>query len=769
MAYTSIFFNGRLIFRPGSYSEVDPTGLEAQGLGASGIVAVIGTSEGGVPVSAITKGSELPRFTSPQRAQAAFRSGDLREAAPMAFAPSSDPNIQAGAQAVYFCKVNPATRSSATFSNGSGASLDVLSADYGEFTNQISVSIGAGTTKGKLVTVTFEDKSESVDDIGGDPIFSLLYRPSTGAAGTGWTTMTADVLAGGVRANATQALPGADAQKLLSETGTFTAVSDNAGDTQTLYVVGIDAATPIVRSVTLNGVTPVTVGAFSGGVFGAWLSSVAVGTIDVDQTGTNLTIAPAAVSTAGVKANGAFVQNGNAVSFVADGATSAVLYLVGRNSSGSRVVEAVTLNGTTPVASAITNLVEVEFWTMGAIAAARTVTASAVAAQSVHTTQTTVTKVVDFFNAKQRPNVALPAEPFGFNATILTGLSNMASSNLDVTSASVNVDSPVTGSFFADLFFLVEALNNQFSLVTATKASGAVGVPSNTSSPVFLTGGGEGTATFSDWQAAINLLKQVRVNTIVPLTSDPAVHAALKAHCEYMGGIGRSERDGIVGLKNTAQTGLATKAEIKSQIVSLNTRHLRATAQSVDRFNVAGERTSFDPHFLAVLGAGMQAGSPVGTPLTNKITNSLAVSQHSSWNPLDDAEEMIQAGLFFAEEVENVGRRWVRNVTTNVSSSNIAFTEASVNEAVNFAVFEFRTALEFAVGRAGFAGTINATKSVALGRLGLLVDQNVITAFRSLAIELALDVLDVSVELAPVIPINFVRTVIHLVNNTQTA
>jgi hypothetical protein len=49
------------------------------------------------------------------------------------------------------------------------------------------------------------------------------------------------------------------------------------------------------------------------------------------------------------------------------------------------------------------------------------------------------------------------------------------------------------------------------------------------------------------------------------------------------------------------------------------------------------------------------------------------------------------------------------------------------------------------------------------------VDQNVITAFRSLAIELALDVLDVSVELAPVIPINFVRTVIHLVNNTQTA
>ena len=769
MSYTSIFFNGRLIFRPGSYSEVDPTGLEAQGLGASGVVAIIGTAEGGVPVSALTKGSEIPRFSSLQRAQAAFRSGNLKEAAPMAFSPSSDPDIQAGAQSVYFCKVNPSTKASATFSNGSGASLEILSADYGEFANQISVSIGTGTTKGKLVTVSFEDKNESVDDIGGDAIFSLLYRPSTGEAGTGWTTMTADVLAGGVRANATQVLSGGDGAKLLSETGTFTASSSSASDTQTLYVVGVDSATPIVRSIALNGTNPVTVGAFSGGVFGAWLSSAAVGTVDIDETGTNLSIAPGGVSTAGVKGNGTFVQNGNAISFVADGATSAVLYLVGRNSSGSQVVEAVTLNGTTPVASAITNLVDVEFWTTGAIAAARTVTASAVAAQSVHTTQTTMIKTVDFFNAKQRPNAATPAEPFGFNAIILTGLTTLPSTNLDVTSASVNIDNPVTGSFFADLFFLVDALSNQFSLVTATKSSGAVGVPDNTTSPVFLTGGSEGTALFSDWQAAINLLKQVRVNTIVPLTSDPAVHAALKAHCEYMGGIGRSERDGIVGLKNSAQTGLPTKSEIKSQIVSLNTRHLRATAQSVDRFNTEGLRTTFDPHFLAVIGAGMQAGSTVGTPLTNKITNSLAVSQHSTWNPLDDAEEMIQAGLFFAEEVENIGRRWVRNVTTNVSSSNIAFTEASVNEAVNFAVFEFRTALEFAVGRAGFAGTINATKSIALNRLGLLTDQNVITAFRSLAIELALDVLDVSVEIAPVIPINFVRTVIHLVNNTQSA
>ena len=51
MAASTIFFNGLLISRPGSYSVVDARGLEAIGLGASGIVALIGTAEGGRPVS----------------------------------------------------------------------------------------------------------------------------------------------------------------------------------------------------------------------------------------------------------------------------------------------------------------------------------------------------------------------------------------------------------------------------------------------------------------------------------------------------------------------------------------------------------------------------------------------------------------------------------------------------------------------------------------------------------------------------------------------
>ena len=68
-----------------------------------------------------------------------------------------------------------------------------------------------------------------------------------------------------------------------------------------------------------------------------------------------------------------------------------------------------------------------------------------------------------------------------------------------------------------------------------------------------------------------------------------------------------------------------------------------------------------------------------------------------------------------------------------------------------------------------FAGTVNAAKGVAVGTLGLLRDANVIVASRSLDVELLVDVLEVSCEISPVIPINFVKNTIHLVTIQQSA
>jgi prophage DNA circulation protein len=129
---------------------------------------------------------------------------------------------------------------------------------------------------------------------------------------------------------------------------------------------------------------------------------------------------------------------------------------------------------------------------------------------------------------------------------------------------------------------------------------------------------------------------------------------------------------------------------------------------------------------------------------------------------VDNGEELIQGGLCFIEQVPGVGRRIVRNVTTHLTSNNTAYTEASVNEAVNYAVYELRAALEPIVGRRGNLTNVLAAKAAAAAKLAQLVNEGVITNWRALSLELVVDVLQVSVEIAPVIPINFIQTTVYL-------
>lgn len=768
MTSSSLFFDGKLIFKPGSYSIVDASGLATQGLGSSGIVALLGTADGGKPSSIMTESSEFLRVTRPGKETELFRSGDLYEAIPMLFQPANDTDIPGGAQLVIPMKVNNDTQSTVTFTNGSGDSLIVTSADYGAFTNQISVEISSGTNQGKQIVVTLEDVIQSGDDIGGDAYFTCIYLPSSGAPGRGWEVMTMIALSGGqIRANGSFDNVGIIATN--GAVGAYTAVSANAGDTtQTLTVYGLVSTVATRRQVTLNGTTPVALGSFDvNGIKGAILSAVAAGNVIIqDSAGspvTVVTITAGNVAGCAIKCSSFFVNG--ALTQVADASTSANVWYVGRSAGGAVSIDRLALNGTTPVTSTVTTFVSLEAIVLGEVANARTVTITGKALQTTPATQDTLQKVADYINARQ---VAASPDPFGFTFTITTTRTTFDVSLLDISTAQ-NIFSPTTGSFKADLNELVEFINTSTDLITAEAATNAVGVPSNTIGATFLSGGSDVAATFNDWQYALNLLKKIRVNTIVPLTADPAVHAAVKAHCAYMCGIGRSERDAVLGVLDEDQDDLASKTEIQSQIINLNTRHCRVVAQSIDFFDHAGNNTTFDPQFHACLVAGAQAGSSVGTPLTFKFVNCNDFHQDSSWNAVDDAEELIQSGLMFMEEVDGIGRRWVRNITTHLSSSNIAFTEASVNQAVNFAVFTFRTAMEVSVGKKGFAGTINAAKGVATNTLGLLVDAEILTQYRALNIDLILDVLEVSAEIAPVIPINFVKNVLHLVTARQSA
>ena len=938
---SSIYFNGRVTHVPGSYSEVDASGLSVVGLGAVGIVAVIGEAEGGSPYN-----GDVPvhRITNPAKIAKTFRDGDLKEAGNMIFDPSKDPDIPAGASQVKFVKVNPATQSSKTFQDGATDVLTLTSKEYGKFTTQINVEIADGTNQGKAITIVFEDQTETFDDIGGDPAFTAEYTPGS----LGATTMTLEVdNATGVEALFTKTATGLDGDYVgtldgltgkdgdkdnnITASAVVNVVSSSASDVGNQVVVyGLDGSNVAQsETLTLNGTNPVVGAATWNAVHGIIKLTATVGNVTLKDNGDSDTLfvldTPASL-TAGGGVNdfaGTAIESVNsAVTVVADGASTAVVIVVGLNSSATPTLEKFTLNGTTPVAGAVV-WSRIDAIALGYVAAARAVSingqqfnygdiVNVVSSNAGDTTQTVTVYGLDNTGAVQSEvltlngtslvagtatwrrvyGVLLSAVTLG-TVTVtsmesVTGVGeltlftwNGASSisqglklvdNVSVADTTVDVvadstttrpilligldaegqpqieaitltsTTPVTSSsdwseitaigighlenartitvsgttadlplddydtvtkvadqlnalggweitvsatagdlliadldnkgpssvlsteveFTGDLAYIALVINEESQLVTADVESGATGAPDNTSGPVFLVGGTEGATSFDDWQAALDLLRNEVVSTIVVLTDDAAVHAAAVSHCNYMCGAGRKERDCVLGEESGITLTLAQAAA-----AALNTRHARLCIQDITRFNTDGEEEQFAPFFTAAVVAGMQAGAEVGTPLTAKYANVLdVVGDDDTYTLIDDADELITSGLLVFEEKQGVGFRVLRNVTTYLIDSNLAYTEASVNQATNYAVQNLREQLEIAVGKKGFAGTVNAALGVAIAILGQLVDNRIITDWRNLTIELDDDVMTVDVEIAPVLPVNFVKTTVHLVSSS---
>ena len=536
---------------------------------------------------------------------------------------------------------------------------------------------------------------------------------------------------------------------LLNSGDTLTVVSDSVADTMAVTLYGLDSGGAAQsESITLNGTTPVAGTATWSKLLGVDTNSAA-GTLTVTASTGTLTVATLAAQGI-VEVDDVDVASA-ALSAVGDAASvTQDILLIGLDASGSAQVEKITMNGTTLVAGTST-WSELTGIAVLHVAAARKVTASGQVFDLPITSHDTIGKIVDAIEAMS-----------GWTASLSSGDAD----TFDITDMDHYDDEAVlasAGSFLATLYRMIEVLNNESALVTAARATGATAAPDNTAIAVYLTGGVEGTTSFTHWQTALDLLRDVRVNTIVALTNDSAVHAAVRAHCVYAAGAGQSERDAVLGADEAE-----TLANLKSQSIALNTRHCRYAIHNVTRYNTEGTEESFPPYIgAACIAAGMQAGSSVGTSLTHKYLNVIEVTGNDSeYTIRDNADELIQAGLLAVEYVPNVGYRWLRNVTSYQIDDNTAYTEASVNEAANYAIYEFRRRFEAVVGKKGHARTVNQALADAIAILGVLVDEEILTNWQNLTIDLSGDVMTVDVEIAPIVPVNFVKITAHLVSSS---
>lgn len=745
---SAIFFNGRRINRPQAVSKIDATALAGISPAAVGIVALIGTAEGGKPLDA----SSDFDLTTPQKAMDRYLSGNLRTACQFCFQPSADDAVPGGAQRIVPIKVNPATQAAATLPDSVPAdSIVFTSKDYGLFTNQVSLEVATGTNQGKKVTVVFEDESEVYDDVGGSAIFTLGYVPGTEGYDTALATLNATQL----DIVATKAETGLVAERTadIAAPGTLTYASSDAGDTtQTVTVYGLNGTTPVQETRTLNGTTTVPGTQTFSKVLGSKKSAATLGTVTIASTvPTTLITMTAGQLTRGI----ALLTNtpiSGAITTVAIDTAAAVDFAVfGKSATGAAQGARYDMNVGVSQGGGAATWSQLEVLALGDVAGTRTITITVKAASLLHSSYSTVQKAADRLNALD-----------GFTAAIaVSNPTTYKMVDLDYVS-SVNIRN-LTPGFFGNLKAILDAINNGSAFVSAARATGATSAPANTSAPVFLSGGSEGTTTITQWQQAFTALKARRVNTIVPLTNDPAVHSLLLSHLVERAGKLRSEANGYVGIGTSGGAG-ETKANIKSQIQALASRHLSALSQEINRFDPdTGEATFYPPWMFAAIAAGMQSGTVVGEPLTHKTMIANDIRQDSSWTVVDDDEEMIDAGLMFAEKVDGTGIRFVRSITTHLADDNVVFGEMSANASLNTAVFRLRQVLEEKVGRRGLASSVGAIKGLANAELSAQVDDEIIVAFRSVTVEQIGDVFPVSVEIAPVLPINFIPVTVHVV------
>lgn len=154
---------------PGAYSRIDSV------KGAAGFVSankgvIMGQGFGPKPLT-------LYQFNSAAEALEVIKGGELLEAVRLSF----DPGDGLSPQSIYAMVVNSAVQSS-QYLKAAGAQnlIKLTSVLYGLFTNQIQVSVAAGTTTGKKVVLTYRDNVETFDDIV-KPLMTLQY---TGGACT---------------------------------------------------------------------------------------------------------------------------------------------------------------------------------------------------------------------------------------------------------------------------------------------------------------------------------------------------------------------------------------------------------------------------------------------------------------------------------------------------------------------------------------------------------------------------------------------------------
>jgi len=365
---------------------------------------------------------------------------------------------------------------------------------------------------------------------------------------------------------------------------------------------------------------------------------------------------------------------------------------------------------------------------------------------------------------------AISAVP-GFEATAIAGSGSTPSLNgLD----SITAQNVKTAAYtaMANLQAVIDWFNGPGQgFVTATRVASAGAVPANIPW-TYMAGGTSPAPQVSDWTNALTTLQSSNVQWVVPLTGDPAVHAAVDAHVQYMSTVAMKERRAFVG--PVAGT---TLAEAEALPLALNSDRTGVVWPGYYDYDATGVLTLMDPFYSAVLVAAGFAGMNPGDSMTNKslTVRGLEVTLR---NPTD-TDALINAGICCLEAT-TTGFKVVRAISTWLDNDNYNRVEVSCGAAADFVSSNVRAALDvlrggrvdpIALGRAEAiteSALIQLAKPQPAGP-GVIVGDATSPAYQGITASAMGDVIAVAFECSPVIPCNFLPVSISLVPYSGTA
>lgn len=320
----------------------------------------------------------------------------------------------------------------------------------------------------------------------------------------------------------------------------------------------------------------------------------------------------------------------------------------------------------------------------------------------------------------------------------------------------------------SDLQFIIDEINRLSGYAQASRETDAGAVPDN-QDWAYLTGGSDGTTTNSDWQIALDMLKSLKIDLIVPLTGNDSIHSMVDAHCSYMSGPnGKSERRCFVGgdLKswNGEMARLNNIEAIIADAKNLNSDRTMHVGIGSSHYDPNGRAKLYPAYITACMYAGIAGGSSPVYPLTRKYLRCIGLEVDLRVSEIETLLEGNGVAVPIPDPVRGAGYVISRQLTTWNQDDDLYRIEFSVGRGADYIAREVRNRHELLVGEPGTEAAdltiVNLTNSV----LEMAKRDEYIRNYDPKKTQLRLDgtIRYVDYWAEPILPINWIFSTYHL-------